>query len=330
MPIKLSSELILFLGLFYSFLDGNSQKLNSTHYTGVTRELNSKTVVSARVQIIDIESKEVVYSMKSGNQGVIKTKLQQGKKYEVSVSNSDYVGVKDTILILKEGKASTRVDTFYLKKPTSSLPTVRFEGFVYDRLSGVKVSVDMTGEVFNSRIVHFDFALNPDSQYVFDIIAFKKQKVIITAKGYLPQVFEFNPQDYSGKKIVELDFYLTRITPNEYSVLASVHFVQSRPEFVHGSEKELMDLVLYLKQHPNAKVDLAGHTDNVGLKELNVKLSEERVQTVSDFLTSYGIDLDRISGKGFGGEMPIAPNENEQSRRLNRRVEFKILEKLPD
>lgn len=326
MPIKLSSELILFLGLCCSFLDGNSQKLNSTHYTGVTRELNSKTVVSARVQIIDIESKEVVYSMKSGNQGVIKTKLQQGKKYEVSVSNSDYVGVKDTILILKEGKASTRVDTFYLKKPVTSLPMIHFRGFVYDRSSGEKVSVDMTGEVFNSRIVYFDFDLKSDSQYVFDIIAFKKQKVIITAKGYLPQVFEFNPQDYSGKKIVELDFYLTRITPNEYSVLASVHFVQSRPDIMSGSEKELNDLVLYLKQHPTMKVELAGHTDNVGVKELNMKLSEERVQTIIDFLIGKGIDIVRISGKGFGGEMPIASNENELSRRKNRRVEFKFSE----
>lgn len=319
-------HIVLTVFLVLTVVIGNCQKIYSTHFTGVTRELNTKKVVNARIEIVDLETSETVYLIKSGNQGVIKTKLHQGKKYVVTVSNRDYVGVKDTLTITKEGKVSARVDTFYLAKPALKMPMIQFEGYVFDRASGKKISASMIGEVFNSRIEHFNFSIQTDSHYVFQIIAFKNQKVTISAEGFLPQEFNFNPQDYTGKKQVNKDFYLTRLTPDDFSVLSSVHFVQSHAEIISGSELELLDLARYLKQHPNVKVELAGHTDNVGVKKLNVKLSEERVQTITTFLISQGIDSNRISGKGFGGESPIASNDNEQSRKLNRRVEFKLSE----
>ena len=72
---------------------------------------------------------------------------------------------------------------------------------------------------------------------------------------------------------------------------------------------------------------LAGHTDNQGDQKLNLNLSEQRVMSVKQYLVTKGISEKRISGKGYGSSKPIADNSKEETRRLNRRVEFTITKK---
>lgn len=71
-------------------------------------------------------------------------------------------------------------------------------------------------------------------------------------------------------------------------------------------------------------VTLHGHTDNVGDKKLNMKLSEQRVEKVKELLVDSGVDGHRIGLKAYGGEKPIASNAHESTRRLNRRVEYTL------
>ena len=78
--------------------------------------------------------------------------------------------------------------------------------------------------------------------------------------------------------------------------------------------------------NPEISIELSGHTDNVGNAKKNVDLSQQRVEIVKQYLLEKGIGTDRISGKGYGGSQPITSNKSEVTRRLNRRVEFKIIE----
>jgi OOP family OmpA-OmpF porin len=75
----------------------------------------------------------------------------------------------------------------------------------------------------------------------------------------------------------------------------------------------------------NWNLILSGHTDNVGSEEFNLKLSTKRAEAVKDYLINKGIAAERITAKGFGKTMPIAPNDTDQNRALNRRVEFFIV-----
>ncbi len=68
-----------------------------------------------------------------------------------------------------------------------------------------------------------------------------------------------------------------------------------------------------------------GHTDNQGSTDVNLRLSTERAKTVMDYLISKGISKKRLNHEGFGGTIPIAENFKEETRKLNRRVEFKII-----
>ena len=90
------------------------------------------------------------------------------------------------------------------------------------------------------------------------------------------------------------------------------------------SYPELDLVVAFLKSNPGVKIELAGHTDNRGIPGQNVKLSQARVDRVKSYLVSKGVESRRISGKGYGGTKPVASNDTEESRQLNRRVEFTI------
>ena len=88
---------------------------------------------------------------------------------------------------------------------------------------------------------------------------------------------------------------------------------------------ELNLLVDIMKENPNMKIELSGHTDNQGSAKLNVLLSKDRVSVVRQYLIDRGITKNRIAGEGYGGSKPVAPNDTEENRRKNRRVEFTVI-----
>jgi outer membrane protein OmpA-like peptidoglycan-associated protein len=90
-----------------------------------------------------------------------------------------------------------------------------------------------------------------------------------------------------------------------------------RPESV-GRLDSVAELMTYKK---SARIEISGHTDNVGKKKANQILSEKRAQACRDYLVSKGIDASRLTTVGYGDERPIAPNDNEQGRQQNRRIE---------
>jgi outer membrane protein OmpA-like peptidoglycan-associated protein len=107
-------------------------------------------------------------------------------------------------------------------------------------------------------------------------------------------------------------------------VLNNIRFVQSKAELLPESDAELNHLWEFMREHPTAEIELQGHTDNQGDFDLNLALSKQRVEAVKAFLVSKGVAAQRISGRGFGSTRPIANNNREETRRLNRRVELVI------
>ena len=106
--------------------------------------------------------------------------------------------------------------------------------------------------------------------------------------------------------------------------LASVQFAQGEAVLLPTSFPALDQLVRLLADTPRLTIELRGHTDNVGPPEKNLVLSEQRIAAVKQYLVSHGIADGRIAGIGFGGTQPIAPNGQASTRKLNRRVEFRI------
>jgi outer membrane protein OmpA-like peptidoglycan-associated protein len=80
-----------------------------------------------------------------------------------------------------------------------------------------------------------------------------------------------------------------------------------------------------LNKNPEIKIEINGHTDDVGTDVSNQVLSQDRAQSVVTYLQSKGISAGRLSAKGYGESKPDVPNNSDENRAFNRRVEFKIL-----
>jgi outer membrane protein OmpA-like peptidoglycan-associated protein len=126
---------------------------------------------------------------------------------------------------------------------------------------------------------------------------------------------------------LEMNFRLQPVEIGTTVNLKNVLFMQAKTDILPESFPELDLVVSFLKENPKVRIELMGHTDGRGVHADNVKLSLQRVNKVKDYLVSKGIDSRRISGKGFGGSKPIASNDTEESRKMNRRVEF-VIKKL--
>ena len=109
---------------------------------------------------------------------------------------------------------------------------------------------------------------------------------------------------------------------NSIYTLKSIQFEFDKSTLIENSTKELDELIIYLKQNPELKIQINGHTDYLGKAAYNQKLSEDRAKSVADYLISKGISKNRITSKGYGESQPIDPNEPEDAQAKNRRVEF--------
>ena len=148
-----------------------------------------------------------------------------------------------------------------------------------------------------------------------------EEEIEIKSKGYLPVLISSSDL-VLGENIIEL----SSIAKGNTITLDHVLFHRGTADLIDGSQKELDLVVEVMNDNPSIKILLKGHTDNTGDPVLNVKLSEERVKTVKAYLVDQGINAYRITGKGYGGNQPIASNASEITRKRNRRVEFEVIE----
>ncbi len=130
-----------------------------------------------------------------------------------------------------------------------------------------------------------------------------------------------------GETKEEKTILLRKIKAGEISVLRHVFFDTGKATLQPESYDELDKFVLMMKQNVKVRVEIGGHTDNVGSHDVNVKLSQQRAASVKSYLTSKGIEGKRVTAVGYGETKPIVSNDDEEGgRAINRRVEFKVLQ----
>ncbi|MFY0690172.1 MAG: OmpA family protein [Cyclobacteriaceae bacterium] len=143
------------------------------------------------------------------------------------------------------------------------------------------------------------------------------------ATGYMSAQAVVTISELQGRDTISIE--LSALEVGTKIQLKNVLFYQGTANFIEGSSNELDRVVEMMKENEAIKIELRGHTDNRGNAQLNQQLSQERVLVVQEYLEKKGVSSRRISGKGFGGSDPIASNDTEPDRKLNRRVEFVIV-----
>jgi outer membrane protein OmpA-like peptidoglycan-associated protein len=147
-----------------------------------------------------------------------------------------------------------------------------------------------------------------------------RYRVAVTAGGFLTATDTITLTTNQSR-----EFLVMPASVGSRLELPTLIFAQGKYTMRPASFTELNRLAATLVDNPTVNIRLEGHTDNVGNAALNVKLSEDRVKEVKNYLVRRGVAENRISTVGYGGSKPRASNDREETRRLNRRVEFTIV-----
>jgi outer membrane protein OmpA-like peptidoglycan-associated protein len=146
------------------------------------------------------------------------------------------------------------------------------------------------------------------------------------AKGFSFHSERFVVPADAAYKEVEKNILLTPLKVGEVVVLHNIYFDFDKAVLRPESKAEMANLIRLLNENPSLKLEIRGHTDNKGSDEYNIRLSKARAKAVVDYVEEVGgIDKDRLTSVGYSFHLPIASNDADEGRQLNRRVEFKII-----
>ncbi len=267
--------------------------------------------------------------------------FQQGDDYAYLTSTQDSEGYSDIKRVkIKSDIIAEKLDSIpqtpligaavqpvlepEVDEPVESEPTAlktTVSGIVRNAktLSTLAATISVVGQTSDYNTDH---VANEDGEFNFSLERGQTYTLIASSKGYLDEQLVVETFD---EEPVNETILLQPLSVGNTVTLTHVLFEQSTADMVKGSETDLERVVKMMLENPEVEILISGHTDNQGPIKPNIELSEDRVQTVIDFLKSKGVDAGRLTGKGFGPTKPIASNASEETRKLNRRVEFTIM-----
>jgi OOP family OmpA-OmpF porin len=229
----------------------------------------------------------------------------------------------------EEGFQQNATKIYQISVPEELRPKFKsnvVKGVVRDRL---------TRKPLKSRVELYDIqknelvsVVNSDSitgAYLMVLTQGSDYGLYVSAKDYLFKSLNFNYENEAVSRPVVIDMELDKVSTGATAVLNNIFFDTDKYDLKERSVTELDKVVRFLSDNPAVKVEIGGHTDNVGTAAYNLQLSQKRAQSVADYLIKKGLDAKRIKQIGYGSQKPIKPNDSDSNRQANRRIEFKII-----
>jgi len=218
-----------------------------------------------------------------------------------------------------------RVKLLEKEKPD---PVVMVTGNVYNKKTNEPVSAALIYETLPDGTEAGNGISDPDNGAFTIVLPYDKNYMIrASADHFFAQSENLNLDSLikAGYKEIHKDLYLVPIEVGQVVRLNNVFFDFDKWDLRPESFIELDHVVKLLQENPAIEIELSAHTDSRGSDEYNYKLSDNRAKSVMDYIISKGVDAVRLRSQGYGETVPVATNETDEGRQLNRRVEFKIL-----
>lgn len=200
------------------------------------------------------------------------------------------------------------------------------QGVVRDKESRDPLAASI--ELINLETKETESLVTSDSvtgSYLIVLTQGAEYALYVNRKNYLFHSLNFNYSERKDYDPIVLDIDLQKASEGTSAVLQNIFFDVDKYDLKDKSVTELRKILRFLKENPSVRVEISGHTDNTGSPSYNVQLSERRAQSVNNYLVENGVSAERLTRKGYGSQLPIAPNDSEEGRQKNRRIEFKII-----
>ena len=265
-----------------------------------------------------------------GNEGALAVSLDGKTAYFAT----DILMVKEGVSSFDnpQGKGTTDIYSFELPEQDRPQPVTYVKARVSDAVAGQRIVAKVEFVELQSGQIYVSSVTEDDGEFLVTLPAGKDYALNVAKEKYLfySENFALTHSETPGEPFL-LEIALTPIpgTTDESAkakpiVLKNVFFETGSADLKKESLVELNRLKNLLEDNPSLKIQINGHTDNVGSDEDNLKLSDGRAKAVYDFLIENGITASRLKFKGFGETQPVASNETEEGRQQNRRTEFVI------
>jgi flagellar motor protein MotB len=202
------------------------------------------------------------------------------------------------------------------------------KGTVLD--AATKQPLDAAVEIIDlerNDIVYGDYSAPDDGSFFTTLVSGRNYGLNISKNGYLFYSENFSLVGHENKNPFEITVLLQPIEIGNKVILKNIFFDTNKFDLKPESQAELEKLIDFLTLNKTLKIEVSGHTDNVGNDQLNQVLSENRAKAVYSYLVAKGIAANRLIYKGYGKTQPISPNNTDEERSMNRRTEFKIIAK---
>jgi outer membrane protein OmpA-like peptidoglycan-associated protein len=170
-----------------------------------------------------------------------------------------------------------------------------------------------------------DIAVDSNGEYVFARAMDHDQMVLVNKDGYFYNSQTIKANDAKFEGVSKKNFDIEEIQTGKSYKIKNLVFANNSSELNSDAQFELMNLVNFLNTSTDIRIEIAGHTDNVGNDQTNLELSQNRAKAVYQFLIEKEIDTSRLRYKGYGETKPKADNNTEAGRAINRRTEITIL-----
>lgn len=199
------------------------------------------------------------------------------------------------------------------------------KGFVTDIKTNkpIKANIELI-DLKTNKTVQRLMADAASGQYLTTLPNGTEWGLYVSAAGYFYKSLSFDYSQRNNAQGYQLDIGLEPLNSTGYGVLKNIYFETAKADLQDKSRSELNKLIEQLKLQPSLRIEIAGHTDDVGDAKQNHVLSLKRAQSVVNYLVEAGIQRERIKAIGFGKDKPIVPNTSEENRQLNRRIEWRI------
>ncbi|MFI5222341.1 MAG: OmpA family protein [Bacteroidia bacterium] len=224
-----------------------------------------------------------------------------------------------------EGKGGLDIYSFVLPENLRANPTGYLKGIIYDSrtLKKLRASVELI-DLETGKPYIITASNKATGVYIACLQGNKNYALNVSCDGYLFYSENFALKEQSAVEPLTLNVPLNPILAGEKTILKNIFFDVDQFTLRDESKVELEKLIGFMKNNPNVRIEIGGHTDNTGDKARNSILSANRAKEVYNYLIRNGIEEFRLSFKGYADSQPVGDNKTEPGRQKNRRTEFKI------
>ena len=323
---------------FNSILDEIGTDITTTYdlvYESRLPELPKVTILRGRVRdetgrpagvgigLAESQNSSVLMIQTNATTGEYEVEIVEGKKYSAEIKADPYLPVSQVVDLTLTKKGDTVVKDFTLYLPQTTL-----RGQILDEKNrGVAGKVQVEDAETLETVMMLETDENGRYRTIIDVG--RRYRLTPIVSNYIPTPEELDLEGVAKGANLEKNLHVISIeeaiATGATFRLNNIFFDYDKADLKPESIPELNKVVSLMNDYPVIKVEIGAHTDARGSDDYNQGLSERRAQSVVNWLIGQGINDQRLFPKGYGETKPVADNETDEGRALNRRVEFKLV-----